>query len=254
MRIIILAALSVLAVTAHAAPPSEIGKTTEARHATAQVEGTLRLLAVPDAVHLGETIETAENGGAKFILRDQTAFTVGPGTRLILDKFVYDPERGVGEIALRNTKGAIRFFSGGLKSDSYELRTPTASVGVRGTILELFVDELGRLLVVLIEGASRVCNAAGCTDLATPGDFVLVSGPDVAPSSPGNWRGSSYNSGLAGAFTWIKPNGTLTVPDPGAGPYDPRDIPGAIPPSVSPPPSAPAAPPPPPPEPGPGQN
>lgn len=253
MRIPVLAALCLLVGTAHAAPPSEIGKTAEARQATAQLEGKIRLLAAPDAVHLGETIETSRSGKAKFLLRDATHFEVGPNTRLVLDRFVYDPESGAGEVAIRNARGMMRFMSGGQRSDSYKLHAPQANVGVRGTIVELFVDELGRLLVVLIEGVTRVCNAAGCTELTTPGTFVLVSGPDIAPAPPANWRGSSYNSGLAGAFTWIKSNGTLAVPDPGAGPYDPRDIPGAIPPGTSPSPSAPP-PPPPPEEPGPGQN
>ena len=55
-----------------------------------------------------------------------------------IDRYVYDPDQGVGETVLQATKGAFRFATGKikeLKDKKIALSTPVADIGVRGTVL-----------------------------------------------------------------------------------------------------------------------
>ena len=57
-----------------------------------------------------------------------------------LDKFVYDPNnKGAGKVAINATKGAYRFITGEQDKKAYEITTPYATLGVRGTVLEIVV-------------------------------------------------------------------------------------------------------------------
>jgi len=49
---------------------------------------------------------------------------LGPGSRLLLDKFVYDPQKGSGTIVLNLVKGAFRFVTGIASKPSYLIRVP----------------------------------------------------------------------------------------------------------------------------------
>ena len=55
------------------------------------------------------------------------------------------------------------------------MKTPQATVGVRGTVIEGFVDVRGYEIFALLEGALDVCTSLGCRSLNTPGTFVVVS-------------------------------------------------------------------------------
>ena len=52
------------------------------------------------------------NGKGEFRLNDDTKLALGPGSRLVLDKFVYDSDKKAGSIVLDLTKGAFRFITG----------------------------------------------------------------------------------------------------------------------------------------------
>jgi len=66
---------------------------------------------------------------------------LGPGSRLLLDKFVYDPQKGSGTIVLNLVKGAFRFVTGIASKPSYLIRVPNASITVRGTIFDIYIQE-----------------------------------------------------------------------------------------------------------------
>jgi hypothetical protein len=56
------------------------------------------------------------------------------------DKFLYDPNnKGAGKVAINATKGAYRFITGEQDKKNYEIKTPYAVLGVRGTVLEIVV-------------------------------------------------------------------------------------------------------------------
>ena len=46
------------------------------------------------------------------LLVDGSTFTVGPGSDLVIDKFVYDPKKNEGEVVATFSKGMLRFVGG----------------------------------------------------------------------------------------------------------------------------------------------
>ena len=105
----------------------------------ADFEKQERDLSVGDNVRQNEVIEVSADGKGEFRLNDDTKLALGPGSRLVLDKFVYDSDKKAGTIVLDLTKGAFRFITGVASKPTYLIRTPVASITVRGTIFDLFI-------------------------------------------------------------------------------------------------------------------
>ncbi|MDC0360433.1 FecR domain-containing protein [Alphaproteobacteria bacterium] len=98
----------------------------------AQVE---RTLIVGNKLVFQETVKTSPNGQAQLLMMDQSAVTVGPNSQLVIDKFVYDPDKRTGEMALSLSRGLMRFVGGRIsKSGGVKIRTPVATMGIRGGI------------------------------------------------------------------------------------------------------------------------
>ena len=50
----------------------------------------------------------------------------------MLDKFVYDPNKSNGAVAIEATRGTFRFVTGSQGSGAYKVKTPYGTLGVRG--------------------------------------------------------------------------------------------------------------------------
>jgi len=78
----------------------------------------------------------------------------------VLDRFVYNPESNANEFVLSITKGVLRFATGKLSSDSYEIHTPVSTIGVRGTVIDVAVGEgqdgTESMTLSVIEGEATV--------------------------------------------------------------------------------------------------
>ena len=73
------------------------------------------------------------------------------------------------------------------------IKTPTASITVRGTIFDVYVEETGAIWMLLHEGEVRVCNDRGvCQVLDDPCRLVRVDGGGTV-GDPGNWNGLRGN-------------------------------------------------------------
>jgi hypothetical protein len=82
-----------------------------------------------------QKIRTSTDGTANVIFADRSTLTVGKGSEVVLDKFVYDPATGTGGLAIDLTQGALRFVGGKLSKDgNVQVKTPTATMTVRGGI------------------------------------------------------------------------------------------------------------------------
>jgi hypothetical protein len=97
--------------------------------ASGSIAGTL---AAGSGVHASETVRTGSAGQAGLRFLDSSNLTVGPGSSVRLDKFVYDPNRGTGGVALDATRGAFRFSTGGQNRGEVKIKTPSGTLGIRG--------------------------------------------------------------------------------------------------------------------------
>jgi len=92
-----------------------------------------------DPLVLNARVLTGPSGHAQFLLLDQTVFTLGPNSDMVMDDFVYDPNTNGGKMTASLTKGVFRFVSGRLAHDDVRERVPSGSLGPRGTEYEVFV-------------------------------------------------------------------------------------------------------------------
>ena len=63
---------------------------------------------------------------------DNSNLNVGPKSTVRLDKFVYDPNKSAGAVAVQATRGSFRFVTGSQGGGSYQIKTPYGTLGVRG--------------------------------------------------------------------------------------------------------------------------
>ncbi|HEX8167443.1 MAG TPA: FecR domain-containing protein [Beijerinckiaceae bacterium] len=184
------------AFPAHAAREKIGGATSIERDVTGAFSGEERKVAQGDDVFLDETVRTAALSAAKLRFVDETDLSLGPQASVKLDRYVFNPDKTAKAMAVTMTKGAMRWVSGISPSSAYQIRTPQATIGVRGTIFDLVADAR-RTTVVLQEGAVEVCTTGPrrvCRMLTTKGDVITVAGNAIEGPRPGGPGSSDFAS------------------------------------------------------------
>lgn len=168
--------------------------------------GATRVLAKDSEINQHETLITQKNTYARIKFIDNSELTIGPDSQLKVDRFFYDEEKPQDDnIVLNLIKGGLRSITGALgkrSKDKVSIKTPTATIGIRGTTFDANYiandikagPEKGSralakgLYVNVIEGAIDVKNQAGTLAFAA-GQFGYVSNfiqpPVVLPINPG---------------------------------------------------------------------
>ena len=91
-----------------------------------------------------DTLKTGADGAMGIILRDDTIISMGPGSRMVLAEFVFQPEEKRLSMLTRFLKGTFTYISGvmaKLDPDSVKVETPVGMVAVRGTHFLLKVED-----------------------------------------------------------------------------------------------------------------
>jgi len=104
--------------------------------ATVIRQGNTISAAVGLAILENDTIRTDPGGSIGIVFNDETFLSLGPGSVLVIDEFVFAPTEGRFSIAIRMLKGTTAYLSGlisKLAPESAHFKTPTASIGIRGT-------------------------------------------------------------------------------------------------------------------------
>ncbi|HEX7776645.1 MAG TPA: FecR domain-containing protein [Parvibaculum sp.] len=139
-----------------------------------------------------ETVRTGPNDTAQLLFIDQTSLSVGPKSEVKLDKFVYDPSRAKGDVVIDASKGVFRFVSGSQDPHGYALKTPVATIGVRGTIVDFLVED-GKLTIILVEGWCEITLSDGTVvKLTDPGKAIVIAA-DGSVDGPKTWDGTYHN-------------------------------------------------------------
>ena len=124
--------------------------------------GETRDLYFNEAVYSNEAVQTSARSTTNLVFLDRTNLFVGANSQVVLDRFVYDPEQQIGDVAISFGKGAFRFVTGDIQNkENVSLRTPTATMTIRGTELLIFVLEDGTSEVNVLSGAVELlpCEA-----------------------------------------------------------------------------------------------
>jgi hypothetical protein len=87
-------------------------------------------------IYQNDTLRTGPDGSLGVVFRDDTLLSMGPESVLVIDEFVFAPKQGKFSIVIRMLKGTAAYLSGlisKLDPESAHFKTPTASIGIRGT-------------------------------------------------------------------------------------------------------------------------
>jgi hypothetical protein len=143
------------------------------------------------------TIETDEIGKAQMLLLDGTAFSVGPNSSVVLDRFIYNPETAEGSLEV-TARGLLRIVGGKVtKKQPALIRTNSATVGIRGGI-GIVQTEGSQVNATFLYGEEMTvtpncvdldsfgdqCSSDFITTITEPGFSVTVESADSEPSEP----------------------------------------------------------------------
>ena len=101
--------------------PAEIGVVDKVENEAKIVAGDNTAAAIIGTpIHMRDELRTGAKGRLKIIFRDETVLTLGEKASVVIDRYVYDPDKGVGEAVLQATRGAFRFATGRIKAMKQE--------------------------------------------------------------------------------------------------------------------------------------
>lgn len=156
-------------------------------------------------IEKNDTVSTNSQGKFKITFVDSTVVNITENSRLVIDDFVFDGGgKSKGKLGLKVALGTVRYASGAIAHGNpggVNIRTPTATIGVRGTDFVMSVDEAGRTMVVLLPscfddndptkdvskcdvGAIEVVTAAGVVTMNQPFQTTVVENGFTPPSPP----------------------------------------------------------------------
>lgn len=119
-------------------------------------------LYVRDDVFSQELLETFPKDGALHVdLLDGGKLRLGANSQVKLDEFVFDPSSGAGKVTATIGRGVARFITGKVKGDNFQVRTPTALIGARGTDFVVGVAPSGATVVHVNQGSVEVTPLGG---------------------------------------------------------------------------------------------
>lgn len=187
--------LSALSKTIQAQPQvASIGSITELRGVGRVVrEQDPFAAALSFAINSFDNVETSQ-GRIGITFLDESQVRLTEHSQLLIDEFIYDPDPSKSKMALNFASGTARFITGKLASidkENISIKTPSATIGIRGTDFTVTVDELGRSLIILLpkedglaSGEIVVSTLVGQVVLNKPYQATTVELFESAPSNP----------------------------------------------------------------------
>jgi hypothetical protein len=101
-----------------------------------RVDGTIVSLEKDSPIYQGDIIETDAEGAVAIVFIDETTFSLGEEARMVIDELIFDPTSLEGSSTFSVVQGVFVFVSGEIAANNpeeMEVRTPVATLGIRGT-------------------------------------------------------------------------------------------------------------------------
>lgn len=139
----VLAVILLMIATTVFAEPVGVVKETKGM---VQVEqgGTLKGIANGQKILENDIVLTGVDGSVGIIFRDDTLMSLGPNSRIAIDKFVFVPKQKSFSFVASMSKGSASVATGLIGKfapDTIKFNTPSATLGVRGTRFLILVQE-----------------------------------------------------------------------------------------------------------------
>ena len=194
-----------------------IGRVSEAvgEVTATRVDGTTVTLSKDSPVFQGDILETGAGGAIAVVFIDETEFSLGEDGRMVLDEFIFDPTSLEGSSTFSVVQGVFVFVSGEIAAsnpDGMIVRTPVATLGIRGTKVAGKAAAEGELNTVtlmpesggVVTGSITVSTQSSTVTLNTAYQTTAISSVFDSPSSPITLS-AAQAGGLYGAVSNLLP-------------------------------------------------
>ncbi|MBF0187743.1 MAG: cadherin domain-containing protein [Magnetococcales bacterium] len=138
-----------------------------------------------DYLQQGQTVVTGSGASTLIRYRDGSTLQLGPDSRLLIEGFAFNPATSETVNHMQVNQGTFRYMSGFVvKKPSIRIRTPSTSLGVRGTTVEGLASADGAPGILSIpKGSGTMENGAGSIKIPQSG-MVVLKDPFTLPTAP----------------------------------------------------------------------
>jgi hypothetical protein len=160
-------------------------------------------------VAMGDRINTDGNGQVELVFTDETKLVVGPNSSMVIESYLLRSDNRANNFTVRALGGSFRFITGKSEKKAYKIKTPTATIGVRGTSFDISVRRARVTNVILLDGQAEVCSQSGCVTIEQ--NCGLAIAPRIDPARV--VRDRTYKTGrIVDEFPYIVSEERLTEP------------------------------------------
>ena len=145
---------------------------------------TLKTIIVGAPIDSEMLIETGQSGRTQVLFVDGSSMNIGPASRIIIDRFVFNPDQLKGELSANIKEGSLRFIGGVLSKTANQVRfnAGDATIGIRGGIAKIGRDAGGQVRAELVYGRLRMETPEGVYQTARIGTVIAYK-PEDTPDS-----------------------------------------------------------------------
>lgn len=179
-------------------PRAQAGVVTKIQGDVETGEDPTRKLAVNEPVYSGDVILTGKDARIQIKMIDGAILTLSGESLFEIEDYLFTPEKSTASYRL--IQGAFRAVSGlinGTKDKDFVVKTPVATIGIRGT--DFWGGSLdGVYNVALLDGkAIYIQNSAGRVVIDKPGHGTTINRANESPTKPKKWGKSKINRAIA---------------------------------------------------------
>ncbi len=141
-----------------------------------------------------DSISVGSKSQVGITFNDNSKVKITENSKLVIDDFVYDPKNSdASKVGMKVALGTVKMASGQIAKNNPQqvnIKTPTATIAVRGTDFAMTVDEAGRSMVALLPSCDddrKLLNfqisgncKVGQIDVSTDAGIVTLTQPFTA--------------------------------------------------------------------------
>ena len=107
---------------------------------------------------MSDRLRTGANARLQVTFHDNSSLTLGENANVVIDRYVFNPDKSSANVVLNASQGALRFAGGKIEQmhqKNIVVNTPNAALAVRGT--HFWAGPIdGKYGVLLLKGKVRV--------------------------------------------------------------------------------------------------
>src|SRR5215207_9874356 len=146
--------------------------------------GTALSLGVGAPVVADDLLNTDAQGRTNLRFLDQSTLDIGPGSDVKIDRFVYNPNRTTAGASISLAKGVLRYNSRGAPDGAVQFRTPSSTLGIRGTTTAIAYNPITKeTWHQIAAGVAEVCPTNIPPSSTSPGPTRPIISKDPYPDA-----------------------------------------------------------------------